>query len=72
MSNPIFDSMFGRRPSGPAQLGQIFNQAKRSIPGNPEAMAKQLLQSGQMSQQQLNEYGQIASNLMRQFPGMFR
>lgn len=72
MGNLIYDLMVGKRSSGPAALAQSYERAKRSIPGNPEAMAKQLLQSGQMSQQQLNEYGQIATNLMRQFPGMFK
>ena len=58
-----------RNPLG--QMGEFlnqFNQVRSIFTGNPEAQVKQLLQSGRMSQEQFNNYAQVA-NQLRQFIG---
>ena len=41
-----------------------FNQFSSQFSGNPETRVKQLLQSGQMSQEQFNQFAQ-AANMLR-------
>lgn len=43
-----------------------FSQFKSTFSGNPEQQVKQLLNSGQMSQEQFNQLAQTA-NQLRQF-----
>lgn len=40
-----------------------FNNFRSMFNGNPEARVKQLLQSGQMSQEQFNQFAQMANQL---------
>lgn len=40
-----------------------FNQFKNTFQGNPEQQVKQLLNSGQMTQQQFNQLSQLAKQL---------
>ena len=40
-----------------------FNQFKSTFTGNPEQQVKQLLNSGQMSQQQFNQLSQMATQI---------
>ena len=59
MANPLFDT-FGNNN----QFGGLIKQAqefKRQFANiNPRAEVERLLNSGEMSQQQFNEYSQIA------------
>ena len=67
MSNPIFDAMGGNMP-GNNILAQ-FQQFRQQMQGkNPHEEINRLLQSGAISQQQLNEAQQMA----QQFQAMFR
>ena len=56
----------------PAPMGDLanfltrFNQFSSQFSGNPETQVKQLLQSGQMSQNQFNQFAQTA-NMLRKF-----
>lgn len=66
-------SMFGRqqpRPmnSGLANMLGQFNQFKKNFSGDPRAQVQQLLDSGQMTQQQFNQLSQAAT----QFQNMMR
>jgi hypothetical protein len=48
------------------QMGDFvnrFNQFRSMFSGNPEAQVKQLMQSGRMSQEQFNQYAQMANQL---------
>lgn len=40
-----------------------FNQFRSTFTGNPEQKVKQLLQSGQMTQEQFNQFAQTANQL---------
>ena len=42
-----------------------FNQFSSQFSGNPETRVKQLLQSGQMSQEQFNQFAQTANMLRK-------
>ena len=62
MSNPLFDT-FGNNN----QFGDLIKQAqefkKQFASINPRAEVERLLNSGQMSQRQFNEYSQIAQQV---------
>ena len=62
MANPLF-STFGNNN----QFGNLIQQAqafKRQFANiNPRAEVERLLNSGEMSQQQFNEYSQIAQQV---------
>ena len=42
-----------------------FNQFKSAFTGNPEQRVKQLLQTGQMTQEQFNQLAETASQLSK-------
>ena len=68
MSNPIFDAIGGNMMPGNNMLAQ-FQQFRKQMQGkNPHEEINRLLQSGAISQQQLNEAQQMA----QQFQAMFR
>ena len=62
MANPLFDTFVNNN-----QFGNLIKQAqefKRQFANiNPRAEVERLLNSGQMSQQQFNEYSQIAQQV---------
>lgn len=64
MSNPLFQALGGGQMPGPmgnfAQMVQQFNQFKASFKGDPKAEVEKLLQSGAMSQQELNQLQTMA------------
>ena len=60
-------SLFNDFNPGPtnnmANLLSQFNQFRSTFSGNPEQQVKQLLQSGRMSQEQFNQFAQMANQL---------
>lgn len=65
--NPLFKQLGGgNMPNFPGPMGnfqqmmQQFQQFKASFQGDPKAEVEKLLQSGKMSQQQLNQLQQAA------------
>lgn len=70
MGNPLFDALGGGRMPGPMgnfqQMMQQFQQFKSTFQGDPKAEVEKLLQSGKMSQQQLNALQTMA----KQFQSM--
>lgn len=64
MSNPFMAALSGGQMAGPmsgfAQMVQQFNQFKASFKGDPKAEVEKLLQSGAMSQQELNQLQAMA------------
>ncbi len=65
MSNPLFNQLGGMRTQG--NMGQMvtaFHQFKNSFTGDPKQQVQNLLNSGQMSQQQYNQYSEMAKQLM--------
>ena len=75
MSNPLFNVIGGGMPqgNGPMQMIQQFMQFKQNFKGDPKAEVQKMLQSGKISQQQLNQVQGVAhqfQGLLKKFPGM--
>lgn len=72
MVNPFFKAMGGGQMPGPMgqfqRLMQQFNQFRATFQGDPKAEVEKLLQSGKMSQQQLNQLQAMA----KQFESFLR
>ncbi len=70
MANPLYNALNGGKMPGPmGQFGQMmqqFQQFRQSFQGDPKAEVQKLLQSGKMSQQQLNQLQMMA----QQFQGL--
>ena len=72
MSNPLFNALGGGMPqgNGPMQMIQQFMQFKQNFKGDPKAEIEKMLQSGKISQQQLNQVQQMAGQFQRMLKGM--
>lgn len=68
MSNPFYQAMGGNvNPLGNfGQLMQKFQQFKTSFQGDPKAEVEKMLQSGALTQEQLNQ----AQAMARQFQNL--
>ena len=71
MGNPLFNNGGMGVQQGPFnQFGGMmnfmsqFNQFLAGINGNPQQIVQQLMQSGQMSQEQFNQLSGMASQIM--------
>lgn len=62
MSNPLFN-MYGKAPGGNDILAK-FEAFKSSFQGDPKAKVQELLNSGQMSQEQFNMLSGLAQKFM--------
>ena len=62
MSNPIFDMMH-QAPQQGNMMQNLLSFAK-TIQGNPEQIVRGLLSSGRMSQQQFEQYSQMARQIV--------
>ena len=68
MSNPLFDALGGRSQSAP--MMQQFQQFVHQMQGkNPQEEISKLLQSGRISQQQLNQAQMAANQMLQMFKG---
>jgi len=80
MSNPLFDQLKGRTVNNTHQMGSAqnplsnmqnllrrFDQFRNTFIGDPKQQVEQLLRTGQMSQEQFNQFQQTA----RQIEGVF-
>jgi hypothetical protein len=72
MSNPLFNALGGGMPqgNGPMQMMQQFMQFKQNFKGDPKAEVEKMLQSGKISQQQLNQVQQMARQFQHMLKGM--
>lgn len=75
MPNPLFNALGGgRAPQMPGQMGQFqrmmqqFQQFKANFNGDPKAEVEKMMQSGKLTQQQLNQLQTVA----RQFQGLLQ
>ena len=70
--NPLFNALGGGQIPGPMgqfqNMIQQFRQFQQSFKGDPKAEVEKLVQSGKISQQQLNQLQQ-AANQFRQLIG---
>ena len=68
MSNPLFNALGGNMQSLP--IMQQFQQFMNQMQGkNPHEEINKLLQSGQISQQQLNQAQAAAQQMQQMFKG---
>lgn len=72
MSNPLFNALGGGmiQGNGPMQMMQQFMQFKQNYKGNPKEEVQKMLQSGKISQQQLNQVQQMAGQFQNLLKGM--
>lgn len=70
MSSPIFNAMGGNCGGNMMQQFQRFMQEMKGK--NPQEEINKLLQSGKVSQQQLNAVQQKAQQMQGMFKGFFR
>lgn len=75
MPNPLFNALGGvKTPQMPGQMGQFqrmmqqFQQFKANFNGDPKAEVEKMMQSGKLTQQQLNQLQAVA----RQFQGLLQ
>lgn len=62
--------MMQQIPNNPMQMIQQFNQFKNSFTGDPKQAVMNLLQSGQMNQDQLNQLQSMAKQFQSFMGGM--
>lgn len=68
MANPIFNALNGNRGNGTGNIIQQFQQFKSKMQGiNPQEEVNKLLQSGKISQAQLDKVQQMAQQMQRLF-----
>lgn len=62
MGNPFFQAMNNNpgMPFNPAQMKQQFMQWRQGVNGDPQAIINQMMQSGRVSQAQLDKAQQMA------------
>ena len=63
MANPIYDQ-FGVQQNNPMQQLVADARKLKQTMQNPRAEVERLLQSGQMSQSQFNQFSQIAQQIV--------
>lgn len=77
MANPLFEDLGGMQSAkgGPMNMAQTFQQFMQQNKGkNPNEMIQQLLSSGQLNQNQLNQAQQMAKQMeghLGRFKSMF-
>lgn len=72
MSNPLFNALGGGMPqgNGPMQMIHQFMQFKQNFKGDPKEEVQKMLQSGKISQQQLNQVQQMAGQFQNLLKNM--
>lgn len=64
MANPVF-GLFGAPQQPPrSNMVQQFQQFMNNFKGNPQQKVQELLQSGQMTQEQFTQFSSIANQIM--------
>lgn len=63
MSNPLFEQ-YGKQQSNDNGILAKFNEFKNNFQGDPKAKVQELLNSGQMSQEQFNMFSAMAQKFM--------
>ena len=70
--NPLFNALGGGQMPGALgnfqQMMQQFQQFKANFQGDPKAEVQKLLQSGKMSQEQLNQLQAMAQQFQQFLP----
>lgn len=64
MANPLFN-MMGKQSNPMADIIRQAKQFKNQFNGNPRQEVERLLQTGRMSQQQFNQFSQMAQQIVQ-------
>ena len=64
MSNPLYGQFGGQQTNPMAQLVADARRLKQTMTTNPKEEVQKLLNSGAMTQEQFNQYAQIANQLI--------
>lgn len=64
MSNPLFSALGGQQINPMAQLVADAKRLQQTMTGNPKQMVEELVRTGRMSQQDFNNYAQIANQII--------
>jgi len=64
MSNPLFQQLQGNVPMNP-MMQQLMN-FRKTFTGNPQQAVQNMISSGRISQEQVNQLAQQANDLYRQ------
>ena len=64
MSNPLYNLM-GNSANPMNDIIRQARELKKTFPGNPRQEVERLLRTGTMSQQQFNQYSQIAQQIVQ-------
>ena len=67
MPSPLFNA-FGNQNNSMGNMGNFlkqFNQFRQTFNGNPEQVVQQMLNSGRITQDQLNQTVNMANQIMR-------
>lgn len=67
MPNPLFNQLNPQPQTNP-MVQQILN-FKKTFSGNPQQMVQQMLNSGKISQAQINQYARQADEIYKQMKG---
>lgn len=65
MANELFNQLGNQ--GIPGEFGQLINEVKNfqnTFKGNPKQEVEKLIQSGKLSQDQFNQYAQIANQIL--------
>ena len=65
MANPIFNQYGKNVPNPFSQLMAEVEAFKKTFKGSPKDEVQRLLNSGQMTQEQFNQYSQFVHNMAR-------
>ena len=64
MANPLFSALGCQQMTPMAQLVADAKRLQQTMNGNPKQMVEEWVKSGRMSQDQFNQYAQIANQLV--------
>jgi hypothetical protein len=67
MANQLFSALNGNNRQNMNPMQQLIADAKnlqKTFNGNPKQMVEELVKSGRMSQDQFNQYAQIANQIV--------
>lgn len=64
MSNSLFNA-FGAQQGNISQIVAQINEFKSNFKGDPKAEVEKMMQNGQLTQEQFNQYAQIANQFSK-------
>lgn len=70
MPNPLYQQLGNQSQNNP--MLQRLQQFRRTFTGNPQQMVQNLINSGRISQQQLNQYTQQANEIYKALGGQHK